>query len=146
MSVLEALSAALRAADCIVGFAPLQDEQEFSSFLKEQGITQNGLSVLADRANDPSAFALSLSEKLTGKRVAILIPGRRFDASGTRHGRGGGWYDRFLSKVPRAWVRVGILAEAEFSQEPLRRESWDEPMDYLLVKEGGTWRSVKTAP
>jgi hypothetical protein len=143
MRASEEFTAALRAADCVAGFSPLPDEQEFSSFLKEAGIAGIGISVLADRDTDPAAFAASLAERYAGKRMVILVPGRRFDASGTRHGRGGGWYDRFLSRVPREWVRAGVLSDAEFSNEPLRREPWDEPMDFLLVKKTDGWNVLK---
>ncbi len=65
--------------------------------------------------------------------VVILIPGRLFDITGTRHGRGGGWYDRFLAAVPREWFRVGFCYESQFSAAPLLREAWDQPMDAVCV-------------
>ena len=141
----EKLSAALRAADVVVAYAPLPDEQEFVSFLKENGVRTVGVSVLTDRTTDPNAYAESLAKRYAEQKVVLLIPGRAFDASGTRHGRGGGWYDRFLATVPRAWLRVGVLSVAEFSKETLPRESWDEPMDWLLISNGGVWHAQKAS-
>jgi len=139
----DALVFVLKEADALIAYAPLSDEQEFASFLQENNISKSGISVLADRESDPTSFANLLTKRFLGKRIALLIPGREFDASGTRHGRGGGWYDRFLSKVPRDWVRVGILKSAQFSEKPLTREAWDEPMDWLLIQDGSEWKALK---
>ncbi len=68
-----------------------------------------------------------------GVATAVLIPGRQFDAAGTRHGQGGGWYDRFLAHVPREWLRIGFCFDDQFSPIPLSRESWDQAMDYVFV-------------
>ena len=76
--------------------------------------------------------------------VFILIPGREFDATGTRHGKGAGWYDRFLSMVPQEWLRIGFCTNDQFSSEPLVRESWDEPMDYVSTAGNGSVRILYT--
>ena len=126
----------LQEVDVIIGYTPVGDEPVYGTFLKENGIDTPGISVLADRATDPRAFAESLVQKYSGKKVCIFIPGREFDSFGTRHGRGGGWYDRFLSAVPCEWVRIGVLNASQLSQEKLKREAWDQPMDTLLVFTG----------
>lgn len=38
----------------------------------------------------------------------ILVPGRTFDRSGYRVGRGGGFYDAYLTTVPDGCVTVGV--------------------------------------
>lgn len=67
------------------------------------------------------------------RKTIILLPGRRFDARGTRHGQGGGWYDRILSSVPKEWTRIGFCFERQFSKDPLPREAWDQAMDLVVV-------------
>lgn len=64
---------------------------------------------------------------------AVLMPGRRFDAAGTRHGQGGGWYDRFLARVPDEWLRIGFSYDDQLSPTPLIRKEWDQQMDYVVV-------------
>ncbi len=67
-------------------------------------------------------------------KVCLLIPGRNFDIRGTRHGRGGGWYDQFLSRLPVSWLRIGITNEDHFSNCLLKRQLWDQPVDWLVVR------------
>jgi 5-formyltetrahydrofolate cyclo-ligase len=136
----EELAAALRVADLLVTYVPLSGEPPVSDFLMRHGITTERSSVPPRHDIDPGEFANSLRETYERKDVLIFVPGRKFDTFGTRHGRGGGWYDRFLSQVPREWLRVGVLNESQLSSEPLKRESWDEPMDMLLLRASESWR------
>jgi len=59
-----------------------------------------------DPQTNPQHVAAALAQRFTHKRVVVLVPGQRFDSLGNRHGRGGGWYDRFLAAVPADWIRV----------------------------------------
>lgn len=82
---------------------------------------------------DPAEEALRAITAIGRLPATIFMPGRRFDVFGTRHGQGGGWYDRFLARVPSEWLRVGFCFEHQFSHDALKREVWDEPMDYVYV-------------
>ena len=85
--------------------------------------------------SDPFLFAEECSTRFKETEACILVPGTAFDALGTRHGRGGGWYDKFLSCVPRTWLRVGLCTRGQFQESPLVREQWDEPMGMVFVLE-----------
>lgn len=63
----------------------------------------------------------------------MFMPGRKFDVAGTRHGQGGGWYDRFLALVPRTWLRIGVCYDNQLSPTYLTRAPWDQAMDYVYV-------------
>ena len=82
---------------------------------------------------NPGEEALNALSRLGDLPVAVFIPGRQFDVLGTRYGQGGGWYDRFLARVPSEWLRIGFCYEYQFSAEALKREDWDQPMDYVYV-------------
>jgi 5-formyltetrahydrofolate cyclo-ligase len=81
----------------------------------------------------PAEVAQKAREFVANSSAFILVPGRRFDATGTRHGKGAGWYDRFLSIVPKEWFRIGFCYDDQFSEEPLVRQAWDQPMDVVYV-------------
>jgi 5,10-methenyltetrahydrofolate synthetase len=113
-----------------VTYSPLLNEAPLPSVIPDEVET---FTLPTDATNDPFDTARELIQKAAGRKTVVLLPGTRFDAAGTRHGRGSGWYDRFLSAVPAEWLRIGVCTEAQFSIEPLTRESWDEPVDYIVV-------------
>lgn len=84
---------------------------------------------------DPASEALRAMRFVESESVLVLLPGRLFDEAGTRLGQGGGWYDRFLSRVPNEWVRLGICFADQLSPTPLEAKPWDEPVDALYVYE-----------
>jgi 5-formyltetrahydrofolate cyclo-ligase len=64
--------------------------------------------------------------------VLFLVPGVAFDESGGRLGRGGGWYDRLLSRFDRA-SRWGLAFSLQLvPQLPL--DPWDVPMDAVVTE------------
>lgn len=65
---------------------------------------------------------------LTG---VILVPGLAFDPRGGRLGRGGGFYDRFLSALPRTVYRLGIGYRCQFIPSVPRLDH-DQTVDGFL--------------
>ena len=127
-----ALQKALADCGALVTYVPLRTEVQFEEFfpLPDGKVVYE----IAPRAAlDPFAEAEKARAAYGSARTAILMPGRKFDAAGTRFGQGGGWYDRFVSAVPAEWLRVGFCYERQFSPEPLLREDWDQVMDYVCV-------------
>ena len=115
-----------------ITYVPLRTEVPFRDYISipESHIIYD----IAPRASlDPNEEAQKAVAAIGNVPAAILIPGRSFDASGTRHGQGGGWYDRLLALVPREWLRIGFCYERQFSTSPLTRESWDQEMDVVCV-------------
>ena len=63
----------------------------------------------------------------------FLIPGVAFTASGKRLGRGGGYYDKLLSKYPDT-LKIGITFNERIMQD-LPTESHDISMDYVFTND-----------
>lgn len=65
----------------------------------------------------------------------VVVPGLGFDASGVRLGRGGGFYDRFLSRLGARVRRIGVGYESRMV-ESLPRDAWDERVDEIVSEAG----------
>ncbi len=68
----------------------------------------------------------------------VIVPGLAFTAAGERLGRGGGWYDRYLTEVRPDCTSIGVCF-AEQVVESLPIESHDVTMD-LVVSDAGVLR------
>ncbi len=62
----------------------------------------------------------------------IIVPGVAFDCHGRRLGRGGGYFDRFLSRVPLSVPRIGIAFRFQVVKE-LVTESHDQPVTKVIT-------------
>lgn len=65
----------------------------------------------------------------------ILVPGRVFDGTGRRLGRGRGYYDRLLSRMPRGVVLVGITTDASIV-DSVPTAYTDMSVDWLATESG----------
>ena len=63
----------------------------------------------------------------------FLVPGVAFTATGKRLGRGGGYYDKLLSKYPDT-LKIGITFNERIMQD-LPTESHDISMDYVFTND-----------
>ena len=63
----------------------------------------------------------------------FLVPGMAFTTSGKRLGRGGGYYDKLLSKYPDT-LKIGITFNERIMQD-LPTESHDISMDYVFTND-----------
>jgi 5,10-methenyltetrahydrofolate synthetase len=128
---------------CIV-YSPLVQEINWGDPSFPLLVHKNIYTMPKDKNVDPFLEAKKVIEYSKNKSVYILIPGSEFDAYGTRHGRGGGWYDRFLSHIPREWLRIGVTTRANYSEKALLRESWDQPVDWIIVQTNNSWIAQKS--
>ena len=66
----------------------------------------------------------------------VLVPARGFDREGNRIGRGGGYYDRYMSHPDFHAVRCGIAFAAQVL-DAIPHDAHDLPI-HVLVTESGT--------
>jgi 5-formyltetrahydrofolate cyclo-ligase len=64
---------------------------------------------------------------------AVVVPGRAFDMGRNRLGRGYGFYDRFLSVIPRKVPLIGLAFDFQIVK-PLPVEEHDIPMDVIITQ------------
>lgn len=61
----------------------------------------------------------------------VIVPGMAFTADGARLGRGRGYYDRFISQLPKTAVRVGLCFPFQLV-EHIPSEAHDQKMDIII--------------
>ncbi len=128
-----------------VWFQPLVDEIDPTSFFQDHHIPiDKTLIISSDPNSSPGDEADRINRLCERESTFLLIPGQRFDLHGTRHGRGGGWYDRFLSRLHSTYYRIGVGHHSQLSSQDLVRQPWDEPMDWLLIASPGGWQTHET--
>jgi 5,10-methenyltetrahydrofolate synthetase len=76
---------------------------------------------------------------LTGEDfpALVIVPGLAFDAAGRRLGRGGAYYDRFLTELDaagRSFQTLGLCTGCQLVPE-VPVEDWDKNMDCLCTGE-----------
>jgi 5-formyltetrahydrofolate cyclo-ligase len=62
----------------------------------------------------------------------VVVPGLAFDPAGNRVGYGGGHYDRYLRRLARSALRVGICFPRQLVPEVPHGEG-DEPVDLVVT-------------
>ncbi|MBQ3481001.1 MAG: 5-formyltetrahydrofolate cyclo-ligase [Oscillospiraceae bacterium] len=148
----------LRTAKTVLGYVPVGSECDLGALyeaLRERGVTL-AFPVTGERgameafvpcgALIPGRFAIPEPDPARSRCLApeeldaVLVPCAAFDAEGNRLGRGGGFYDRFLLRCPRA---AAILTAFEAQRLPqIPREAHDLSFS-LLVTETGVFRPKK---
>lgn len=63
----------------------------------------------------------------------IIVPGIAFDPEGYRVGYGGGYYDRFLSKIRSTVPKVSIAFHLQLIDK-VPKDHFDIPVDYIFTE------------
>ncbi len=105
--------------------------------------------ILPMRLREPSGLVLGtyhIPEPADGEPIAlkelqfVLVPGRAFDDKGNRLGRGRGYYDRFLSRLPAGTVKCGAGYDCQLLDE-VPTKAGDVPVDLVVTEAGVVYAS-----
>ncbi len=100
-----------------------EDNMVFYSFKPDTGLEKNSLGIY-----EPSS-----SEELDPQKAQIIfVPALMVDKNGHRIGYGMGYYDRFLSKLPAACLKIVPIPE-ELTVEGLPFGKTDMPVDFAIT-------------
>ncbi|MDR3232870.1 MAG: 5-formyltetrahydrofolate cyclo-ligase [Planctomycetaceae bacterium] len=75
----------------------------------------------------------------------VLVPGLAFDRSGSRLGRGKGYYDRFLKKLKPSALKIGLAFECQIFDE-IPADGSDVPLDLVITERGRVDESRAALP
>lgn len=142
-------------ARSVLGFLPLATEVDLRPLLAEA--IQRGIRVCVPEITAEGAFrpcllrslqATDLETDPMGVQVprdrepvdpreldVVLVPGMAFDPAGRRLGRGGGFYDRFLSTLRREASTVGVCFGPQRLPE-IPSEAHDARVEWLATSSG----------
>lgn len=147
--VLAALEAhpAFRAANTILLYHSLKDEVDTHAFIRKWSdkkrvllpvVVDNDLELRIYSGPEDMATGSYGIEEPTGELFTdyaaidfIAVPGVAFDAKGNRLGRGKGYYDRLLPRIPYAF-KAGICFPFQLV-EKVPAESYDIRMDIIIT-------------
>lgn len=77
---------------------------------------------------------LAAAECLPENVAAVLLPGVAFDPQGGRLGQGGGYYDRFLLRLPPEVLLIGVSYDWQLVAAVPQAE-WDRPVGLVVTEQ-----------
>ena len=132
-NILTALEAhpAFRAANTVLLYHSLNDEVDTHEFIQKWSNKKRIL--LPVVAGGVYGIEEPTGEAFTDYAAIdfIVVPGVAFDAKGNRLGRGKGYYDRLLPRIPSAY-KAGICFPFQLVEE-VPAESFDVRMDIIIT-------------
>ena len=144
VSLIEQLPA-FQAAQTVLIYYPTRNEIDVLSLIKKHKRTKTFLfPVVKGRSMDACPY--EGNEKMhrgkynipeptttsyTGKIDLTIVPGLAFDAKGNRLGRGGGYYDRFISATKSQSLLVGVGYDFQMV-DSVPTNLFDKHMNYVV--------------
>lgn len=130
--IVERLRVLLPTEGYILAFEPLRDEPDITPIVDELRASAR-LALITGRGEEARLEAVSMtgSRPLESSDVVLaLVPGRAFDQSGARLGRGGGTFDRVLATLN--CPRIGVAFACQIVDR-VPREEFDLAMNSVIT-------------
>lgn len=103
----------------------LGDEMEFFHVASQNDLQEGAFHILEPKES---------CKMVSWPDAPILVPGLAFSKDGKRLGKGGGFYDKFLSKEPEHKT-VALAYEFQLTDE-IPAEEHDRPVDKIVTESG----------
>jgi len=140
-------------AGVVVGFVPMALEIDVICLHEEPGVrfvaprveTDGSMTIRAYDPDDLDTHRYGFDQPGPDSELVddadidvVLSPGLVFDEQGGRLGRGGGYYDRLLERIPESTARVGVTSRgAVIDAVPM--DAHDARVDWLVTETGIDW-------
>jgi 5-formyltetrahydrofolate cyclo-ligase len=108
--------------------SPTTKEMQFYMVEDLSSLKRNSFGILEP---DPEMHSLYDESRID----CVLTPGVAFDAKGYRLGYGGGFYDRFFSRIEKAIPKIGIAFDLQ-CVETIPVEYYDHPITHIITEKG----------
>jgi len=153
MAVVENLASWPPLAGVVAGFVPMAPEIDLTPLADVPRIRFVAPRLEPDgsmsmRAYDPGALEThpygfrqpnARTEPINdGDIDVVLLPGLAFDEMGGRLGRGGGYYDRLLGRIPESTARIGVTSRAAVVAE-VPMVVHDARVDWIVTETNIAW-------
>jgi 5-formyltetrahydrofolate cyclo-ligase len=115
-------------ATSVLLFDPLSSEPDITMLYRRAAVAGKRISVIPQtiRRNDEHKFTVLEAD-------LVLVPGLAFSGDGHRLGRGGGFFDWFLGKLPKNCCKVAVCFQVQLL-ERVPTEPYDVPVDVIVTE------------
>lgn len=103
-----------------------REEMTLHPFTSDTDMAQNGMGIV-----EPTTPAVPLESLGAGEGMTAIMPGMAFTATGERMGRGRGYYDRMLKRLPHIY-KIGICFPFQLL-DGIPSDEHDVRMDEVLA-------------
>ena len=114
----------VRLADVVMVFTSVPGEPDTSAFIARRRALGTTI-VLPEDVPPPDPTCIDV----------VIVPAVALTRAGARLGQGGGWYDRFLSRVRSDCATIGVGFEPQLLEQ-LPTEPHDVPLDTVVTDAG----------
>ncbi len=134
------MMSAYRDADTVLLFCPLESEPDITPLLDDERVLlpfiENGEMKFGRGETEKSPLGVSLvrnSNEIEYESAVIIMPLVAFDKDGNRLGRGGGYYDRYLSTHRGKLKSIAVAFRCSLIPA-VPADEWDEKPDEIIAR------------
>lgn len=123
--------------DTLISEAQLSGKKVYAPLIKGTQMSFHRIDNLTKKQLIKSSYGIleppkDLPEVFPDRKSLMIIPGVAFTKKGSRLGRGGGYYDRYLTDK-KDIIKIGITFEEQICNK-IPTEKWDQKMNFVVTE------------